>query len=156
MKILNNLSGIIKNLITVFLLLCLTSGTAFNQLASDNTTSRDMRNLDMLIRKLNLNPNETPYLIYQNKSNTRRTSGDNIEVEYWMIDLSCWKSNKSKNLNDLLCIEEYELDYPVEDWMITQFDAEDPENPDEIAKDDSIKVESWMLTPDAWKPADNL
>ena len=111
------------------------------QLAADNM-SEDLKTLDKLIRDIRWNTH-SDYLLYHNVSIPSSEMEENLNVEIWMIDLCCWNSEESEELNQLLCVQEFEYDYPVEDWMLETFNTNVKSDTADV-NEDVYPVEEWM------------
>ncbi len=126
------------------LMLLVTSFFTFSmngQLAADNM-SKDLIILDKMISDISWNTH-SDYLLYHNLSVPAAEMEENLNTEIWMIDLDCWNCKESEALNRLLCVQEFEYDYPVEDWMLETFNTNAQNNP-EYVREDSLPVEEWM------------
>jgi hypothetical protein len=129
---------------TSLLMLLVTSVFTFSmngQLAADNM-SEDLKTLDKLIRDIRWNTH-SDYLLYHNVSIPSSEMEENLNVEIWMIDLCCWNSEESEELNQLLCVQEFEYDYPVEDWMLETFNTNVKSDTADV-NEDVYPVEEWM------------
>lgn len=127
------------------LMLLVTSVFTFSmngQLAANNMPE-DFRYLDKLISDIKWNTH-SDYLLYHNVSGPAAEMEENLNVEIWMIDLCCWNSEESEELNQLLCVQEFEYDYPVEDWMLETFNTNVQNDPADI-QEDVYPVEEWMF-----------
>ncbi len=150
MKTTNNFKNTVKKIAGLLLILILPCGFTDAQLSSEKSMWKEIKALDKIIRDIEFDRNESSYLIYQNKTGAYTASDDDMQqVEFWMIDLGCWKSNESGALNDLLCIQEYEFDYPVEKWMLTEFATPAVPAPDNV-DEEKIHLEDWMVDPCSW------
>lgn len=126
------------------LMLLVTSLFTFSmngQLAADNMTE-DLKILDKLISDIKWDTH-SDYLLYHNVSSPTAEMEESLNIEIWMIDLGCWNSEESEKLNQLLCVQEFEYDYPVEDWMLETFNTNAQYDTAHI-QEDSNPVEEWM------------
>ena len=98
--------------------------------------------LDKLIRDIKWDT-QSKYLLYHNIASSATEIEENQSIEIWMIDLGCWNSEGSEELNELLCVQEFEYDYPFENWMLEEFKVA-AQNSMEYEKEDKYPVEDWM------------
>ena len=105
--------------------------------------SEELKALEKLIREMKWDT-YSKYLLYHTISPYLAVIEDNQDMETWMVDLGCWNFRESKEMNELLCIQEFEYDYPLESWMLEEFNI-DTQNknlmPDE---EERYRVEEWM------------
>ncbi len=111
------------------------------QLSADNM-SEELKMLDKLIREIKWDT-YSKYLLYHNISPSMAEIEDNQNMEIWMVDLSCWDFNESEQMNELLCVQEFEYDYPLENWMLEEFSINNHDylEPEE---EKEYHVEEWM------------
>lgn len=104
--------------------------------------AKELQILDKLISDIKWDTYSN-YLLYHNIAYSAADIEDNQNIEIWMIDLSCWNCEASEELNELLCVQEFEYDYPVEDWML-EVSGITAQNDTQYEKEDSYPVENWM------------
>ncbi len=141
MKTTDFLPNVIKSMFTVLFVALVCASTSMAQLNSSNQISEELKNLDKIIRNITWD-NNSNYLLYHS-GNSANEKEENQNIEIWMVDLSCWNSDKSANINEVLCTQEYEYNYQVEDWMLKTYNTQ--KNTDKsIDKEEEYHVESWM------------
>jgi hypothetical protein len=111
------------------------------QLSASNM-SEELITLDKLIREIRWDT-YSKYLLYHNLSPSIAEIEDNQNIEIWMVDLGCWNFTESEEMNELLCVQEFEYDYPLENWMLKEFSLDIQENPDP-EDEEKYPVEEWM------------
>jgi hypothetical protein len=111
------------------------------QLSADNM-SEELKALDKLIREIKWNT-YSKYLLYHNISPSVAEIEDSQNIEIWMVDLGCWDFKESEAMNELLCVQEFEYDYPLENWMLKEFSIDTNEDP-EPEDEENYPVEEWM------------
>ena len=143
-KIMDSILRILKSSKTIILALLVIfvfSVSMKGQLSASNM-SEELKALDKLIREIRWDT-YSKYLLYHTISPSVALIEDNQSIEIWMVDLGCWNFMESEEMNELLCIQEFEYDYPLENWMLEEFNIDIQDNlaPDEEEKYD---VEEWM------------
>ena len=143
-KIMDSILRILKSsktFILALLVIFVFSVSMKGQLSASNM-SEELKALDKLIREIRWDT-YSKYLLYHTISPSVALIEDNQSIEIWMVDLSCWNFMESEEMNELLCIQEFEYDYPLENWMLEEFNIDIQDNlaPDEEEKYD---VEEWM------------
>jgi hypothetical protein len=111
------------------------------QLSASNM-SEELITLDKLIREIRWDT-YSKYLLYHNLSPSIAEIEDNQNIEIWMVDLGCWNFTESEEMNELLCVQEFEYDYPLENWMFKEFSIDINEN-QEPEDEENYPVEEWM------------
>jgi len=137
LRILKSSKTVILTLLVIFVF----SVSMMGQLSASNM-SEELKALDKLIREIRWDT-YSKYLLYHTISPSVTLIEDDQSMEIWMVDLSCWNFMESEEMNELLCIQEFEYDYPLENWMLEEFniDLQDNLAPDEEERYD---VEEWM------------
>ena len=143
-KIMDSILRILKSsktFILALLVIFVFSVSMKGQLSASNM-SEELKALDKLIREIRWDT-YSKYLLYHTISPSVALIEDNQSIEIWMVDLGCWNFMESEEMNELLCIQEFEYDYPLENWMLEEFNIDIQDNlaPDEEEKYD---VEEWM------------
>lgn len=131
-----------KTVILTLLVVFVFSVSMKGQLSASNM-SEELKALDKLIREIKWDT-YSKYLLYHAISPYVTVIEDNQNMETWMVDLSCWNFRESKEMNELLCIQEFEYDYPLESWMLEEFNIDTQDNnlmPDE---EERYQIEEWM------------
>jgi hypothetical protein len=129
---------------TVVLTLLVASVFTFSmkgQLSARQMTE-DSKILNKLIRDIKWD-SYSKYLLYHNITPSAPEIDENQYIEIWMVDLACWNSEGPEKLNELLCVQDFEYDYPVEDWMLEVFDI-NMQNDMEHEQEENYPVEEWM------------
>jgi len=130
-----------KTIILTLLVVFVFSVSMKGQLSA-NHMSEELKTLDKLIREIKWDT-YSKYLLYHNISPAIAEIEDTQRIEIWMVDLTCWNSKESKEMNELLCVQEFEYDYPLENWMLEEFNMHIQDNP-EIENEEIYPVEEWM------------
>ena len=143
-KIMDSILRILKSsktFILALLVIFVFSVSMKGQLSASNM-SEELKALDKLIREIRWDT-YSKYLLYHTISPSVALIEDNQSIEIWMVDLGCWNFMESEEMNELLCIQEFEYDYPLENWMLEEFNIDIQDNlaPDEEERYD---VEEWM------------
>ena len=141
MKTTDSKPNLTKSMFTALFVALVFANTSIAQLNSSNQISEEIKNLDKIIRNITWDKN-SKYLLYHNNKNSATENEENQNIEIWMVDLSCWNSDESANINEVLCTQEYEFNYQVEDWMLKTYNSE--EDSDNNIKEEDYHVESWM------------
>jgi hypothetical protein len=111
------------------------------QLSATNM-SDELKSLDKLIRDIKWDT-YSKYLLYHNISSSMTEIEESQNIEIWMVDLGCWNFKASEKMNELLCVQEFEYDYPIENWMLKEFNIPLQNNP-ELENEENYQVEDWM------------
>jgi hypothetical protein len=111
------------------------------QLSATNM-SDELKSLDKLIRDIKWDT-YSKYLLYHNFSSSMTEIEESQNTEIWMVDLGCWNFKASEKMNELLCVQEFEYDYPIENWMLKEFNLPLQNNP-ELENEENYQVEDWM------------
>ena len=130
-----------KTFILTLLVIFVFSVSMKGQLSASNM-SDELKALDKLIREIKWNT-YSKYLLYHNISISLAEIEDNQNIEIWMVDLGCWNFKESEQMNELLCVQEFEYDYPLENWMLEEFSF-DFQNNQEPEDEEDYPVEEWM------------
>lgn len=109
---------------------------------SNKSEQTDLKILDKIIKEINWDT-DSKYLFYHNVPASVTETDGYQDMEIWMVDLTCWNSAESEELNAIACVLEFEYDYPVEDWMIREFTT-DLENNTDMPVEENYPVEDWM------------
>lgn len=131
-----------KTVILTLLVIFIFSISMKGQLSASNM-SEELKTLDKLIREIKWDT-YSKYLLYHNISPSIAEIEDNQNIEIWMVDLGCWNFKESEEMNELLCVQEFEYDFPLENWMLEEFsiDMQDNLEPED---EENYPVEEWML-----------
>ncbi len=130
-----------KTIILTLLVVFVFTVSMKGQLSASNM-SEELKTLDKLIREIKWDT-YSKYLLYHNISPSIAEIEDTQNIEIWMVDLSCWNFKESEKMNELLCVQEFEYDYPLENWMLEEFnlDIQDYTEPEE----EEYPIEEWMF-----------
>lgn len=132
----------LKTMITAFAVTLVFGNLAMGQLNSNINISEELKNLDRILSEIKWD-NESNYLLYP-VSGTLSTQIEDIQdIEIWMVDVSCWNSNTSKEMKEVFCAEEIEYTYGIENWMLECF-SKNTEPDFEPDNENEYHVESWM------------
>ncbi|HJX70512.1 MAG TPA: hypothetical protein VJ346_01125 [Bacteroidales bacterium] len=140
----NSKLNIFRKINAVILTLIVASVSTFSmkgQLSASHM-AEEFTILDKLIRDIKWDT-YSKYLLYHNIASSATEIEENQSIEIWMIDLGCWNSEGSEELNELLCVQELEYAYPLENWMLEEFNVT-AQNNMEYEKEDKYPVEEWM------------
>lgn len=130
-----------KTVILTLLVIFIFSISMKGQLSASNM-SEELKTLDKLIREIKWDT-YSKYLLYHNISPSIAEIEDNQNIEIWMVDLGCWNFKESEEMNELLCIQEFEYDFPLENWMLEEFSI-DMQHNTEPEDEEDYPVEEWM------------
>jgi hypothetical protein len=130
-----------KTVILALFIVFVFSVSIKGQLSAGNI-SEELKVLDKLIREIKWDT-YSQYLLYHSMPPSVAEIEDNQNIEIWMVDLGCWDFKESEEMNELLCVQEFEYDYPLENWMLKEFSIDINEN-QEPEDEENYPVEEWM------------
>ena len=132
----------LKPILTAIAVLLVFVNSTVGQLNSNLSISNELKTLDKLIKDIRWD-NNSKYLLYHNMGFITSEPDEVQNMEVWMVDLDCWNSDASSELNEVFCTEQLEFDYKVEDWMLESYKS-DSSIDTLIDKENEYHVESWM------------